>query len=345
MPRLRTLLPVLLLHAVGIGLLIGGCPSNESPSDSGRPDTERRGEREPLPPRANATHTPSREPAGQPARGYSNDTFERNLRPLPPALTEQARRDCKSGLLVDWETREILWEKQADKALPFASLTKMMTALIVAETIERDPRWTWEREVPVTRAASDIGGRQVWLDPRESFTVDELFKTVLVFSANDAAYLLAEAVGDGDVEDFVKTMNRRARRMGLESLRFSNPHGLPEKRASDDNRGNAKETAYLAAQLLEHDRIVRYASTRLDWLRKDTNKPTQLLNSNPLVNGKFSGANGMKTGYTNRSGFCIAATCEREGRTLVAVLLGCPSKEGRNNLVRDLLEWGYSTAR
>lgn len=276
--------------------------------------------------------------------GYTHPSqLQHTSQTAPEAIESLAQRACKGGVLIDWNRRTILWTKAADAPRPCASLTKMMTALLALEQVSSSPSWDLDREIPVTRAAARIGGSQVWLDPRETFTLDELLKCCLIFSANDAAYLLAESLTNGDVDAFVERMNRRARQNKWNSLRFHNPHGLPEGDNSPDNRGTPLDLACLAGALLQFPRAVYWSSTRLDWLREDTDTPTQLLNRNPLI-GKVAGINGMKTGFTNRAGFCIAATCERDGRVLVAVLMGCPSKDLRLALVKRLLEWGY-TAR
>lgn len=357
MRRLGTIVLVLAAHALVIAVMIGGCPDaarlstgserasagqDDLPSD-GRSGSGASGSTNRAGTRANDDGDPRRAPEGFEETRLSADTFEESPQTLPADLERRAARIPKAGVVIDWTARKVLWSKNERKVLPIASLTKMMTSLLVAERVRSDPGWSWDREIPVTESAWKIGGSQVWLDPREVFTVDELLKATLIFSANDAAYLLAEATANGKTSEFVTRMNRRARQLGLSGMRFANPHGLPESQAQNDNRGTALEVAFLAAQLLDVPRIVKYTSTRLDWLRQDTDQPLQLLNRNPLVVAQVPGVNGMKTGFTARAGFCIAATCTRRQRSLIVVLLGCERKENRNELVRDLLEWGYST--
>ncbi len=352
MRRLGTIVLVLAAHVLVIAVMTGGCPDGSwLPTSPDRVPDGQGGERS-----EQDSHADSAEDAGTPADNdaapkegaepegerLTSDTFEASPQTLPDELATRAQTVAQAGVVVDWTARKVLWSSNEHRVLPIASLTKMMTALLVAERVRSDPGWSWDREIPVTKAAWRIGGSQVWLDPREVFTVDELLKSTLIFSANDAAYLLAEALGDGDSSEFVARMNRKARQLGLSETRFANPHGLPESQAGSDNRGTALEIAYLAAQLLDVPRIVKHASTRLDWLRQDADQPLQLLSRNPLVVERVSGVNGMKTGFTARAGFCIAATCTRQQRSLVVVLLGCERKEDRNELVRDLLEWGYS---
>lgn len=258
-----------------------------------------------------------------------------------PAVSRKAT-SCKAGILVDWTNRRILWRRKDTAVAPIASLTKMMTAYLLVEAIATRPDISLETLVKVTATAAEIAGSQVYLDPRETFSLKDLLKCTMIFSANDAAHLIAEFLGGGDVQKFVKEMNAQANRMGLSHTRFLNPHGLPTSNGSE-NESSPLEMACLAGHLLDCPEIVRWSSTWLSYLRENTPKPFQLVNRNALVNPHegVPGVNGMKTGYTRDAGFCIAATCVREGRTLVAVVTGCPSSKERNSLVGSLLEWGY----
>ncbi|MFW5893929.1 MAG: D-alanyl-D-alanine carboxypeptidase family protein [Verrucomicrobiota bacterium] len=358
MKRLSSIVLVLAAHVLVITVMIGGCPeafrlstSSDRASSAGQggqrseesSSSEALGTANDNDSSANEQGDPRQAPANSEANRLKEETFDEVAQTLPSDLAERAARIPKAGVVIDWTARKVLWSKNESEVLPIASLTKMMTSLLVAERVETAPDWSWDREIPVTESAWKIGGSQVWLDPREVFTVEELLKATLIFSANDAAYLLAEATANGNVSEFVSRMNRKARQLGLSGMRFANPHGLPESQAENDNHGTALEVAFLAAQLMDVPRIVKYTSTRLDWLRQDTDQPLQLLNRNPLVVAQVPGVNGMKTGFTARAGFCIAATSTREQRSLIVVLLGCERKDNRNDLVRDLLEWGYST--
>jgi D-alanyl-D-alanine carboxypeptidase (penicillin-binding protein 5/6) len=273
---------------------------------------------------------------------FSARYFRNGTLPVTPGLKNRLN-DCRTGVLIDVTNRRLLWNKSGNQAVPLASLTKMMTALLLVERERSDPGLSLEQKVRVTKEAEAVGGSQVYLDHRESLTVDEILKCIMIFSANDAAYLAGQMLGNGSVDTFVRLMNQRSAELGLQKMRFLNPHGLPERGHDGENRGTALEVAFLAEQLLKYPEVVRWSSTRLSYLREKTGKPFQLLNRNQMVE-KVPGVNGMKTGYTQKAGFCIATTCQRDGRTLVAVVTGCPSSKRRNALVRDLLDWGYRAA-
>ncbi len=265
-------------------------------------------------------------------------TFRRAANPLPPELARRTGQ-CRNGVLIDWDKRKILWRKDANRPVPIASLTKMMTMLLLMETVREDPGVTLDSRVRVTREAAAVGGSQVYLDPRETFTLDELLKCVAIFSANDAAHLIAQYLGGGEVGPFVERMNRRAGELGLNQMRFYTPSGLPRKAGQVENRGTAMEVAFLAARLLRYPEVVKWTSTWLAWIREKSPKPFQLVNRNRLIKD-CPGVIGMKTGFTQKAGFCVAAVCRRKGRTLIAVTLGCPSQKVRNRLVCALLDWG-----
>ena len=253
-------------------------------------------------------------------------------------------KGCKTGIILDWDRQTILWGKDEKRAVPIASLTKMMTALLAREDIEKKPALTLETRIQVTPSSAKIGGSQVNLDPRENFSLDELLKCIMIFSANDAAHLLAEFIGDGKPEQFVRRMNSKAQALGLKSLKFYNSHGLPEGRSRKQNSGSALELAQLAGRLLQYPDIVKWSSTWVAHIREKTDKPFQLVNRNRLVK-TCKGVNGMKTGFTQKAGFCVAATCERGGRKVIVVVTGCSSSKARNALVTDLLDWAYANLK
>jgi len=258
-----------------------------------------------------------------------------------PADLQQQSQAASSAIVVDWDRKLILWQKQPQQAVPIASMTKMMTALLLMERLDQDPDLTLQTQVRVTPATMRIGGSQVYLDPRESFSIDDLLRCIMIFSANDAAFLIGEFLGNGSEATFIDQMNARARELGMNSFRFFNTHGLPSD--AGINRGNVVDLALLAGRLLEYDDVVKWASTWLSYLREDT-KPFQLVNRNRLVRS-CDGVNGMKTGYTRDAGFCVAATAQRHGgRRMIVVVTGCASANERNDLVAALFDWGYQQA-
>ncbi len=250
--------------------------------------------------------------------------------------------DCRTGVLIDWSNQRILWEKEADKTVPIASMVKMMTALLVMETIEDDPAVSLNTEVDVSERAAQVQGRQVWLDPRETFSLDDLLKMIMIHSANDAAYLAAEFIGDGDADAFVERMNQRGEDLGFGGAKFVNPHGLDGGREETANRATAREIAWLTSLLLDYPRVVHWASTWFETIREDDPRFNRfdLVNTNRLVRA-YEGVDGMKTGYTSLAGFCLAATVQRDGRRLIAVVTGCSSQNSRNDLVTALFDWGW----
>jgi D-alanyl-D-alanine carboxypeptidase (penicillin-binding protein 5/6) len=329
--RLIIILFVVVLHLAVLAWLLGSChgrrtePPRETPAEQvGDAEHAQQSARP-------AADAPGRDSA--PAE-YSDDFFADAVRPLPAALAERARI-CKAGVLIDWTRRLCLWDRNSTRAY-----TKMMTVLLLMRDLERRDDLSLSSVIPVTASAAKVGGRQVWLDPRESFSLDDLLQCILIRSANDCAYLVAEFLGGGDQKAFVARMNRTAAAMGLDSFTFYNSHGLPVSGSRQENVGSPRQLAYLAGLLMHYEDVVKWSSTRLSYIREDT-KPFQLVNTNKLIDS-CPGVNGMKTGYTSKSGYCLTATCARNGREVIAVALGCPSGKSRDELVRGLIEWAYT---
>ena len=268
---------------------------------------------------------------------------------LPPKVAAAADR-CNTGIMLELEPIRILWRRNADRPVPVASLTKMMTALLLMEKITADSAITLETPVEITKEAYAVGGSQVYLDPREVFTLDELLKCMMIHSANDAAYMIAQFIG-GTAEEFVQDMNRRARQLTMKHARFFNPHGLPVSGQKAENTATALEMAYLAGRLLTYPQVVQWSSTWADSIEKDDGRLRKLarralVNRNALVNPNHgvAGVNGMKTGYTADAGYCVAATCQRNDRALSVVVTGCPSSSERNRLVAGLIAAAFGDA-
>ncbi len=247
-----------------------------------------------------------------------------------------------SGIFIDMKTRKVLWAKNPRTAVPIASMTKMMTLLLALEDIMRPNNITSKTVVQVTREAFKVGGSQVYLDPKESFTLAELLKAVSIKSANDAAFLVAQFLGGGDVHSFVRRMNDRALQLGMKKTKFYNPHGLPGSTSRKDNVSCPEDLVLLAEQLLKYPPTTKLSSI---WRDKFRNGTFDLQNTNKLVEGnKYGGAigvDGMKTGYIKRSGFCNTITCKRGGRRIIAVATGFRTSAKRDNFMRKLLDWGY----
>ena len=271
---------------------------------------------------------------------YSPTFFSKAVRPLSRQL-EAAAAACRSGVVVDWSARQQLWGKAETRTVPIASLTKMMTVLVLVQDLETRTDIDLNTPVRVTREAALVGGRQVWLDPRETFPLQDIMRCALIHSANDAAFLLAQRLA-GSEAAYVKRMQERAAMLGVTSFAFHNAHGLPEGPTQRENTGCAIELAYLAGRLLQYPQVIEWTGTRLSYLEPRLDgKKTQLLNTNRLV-GRVRGVNGMKTGFTDKSGYCLVATCERAGRQVIVAVTGFARSAERDELASGLIEWAYS---
>lgn len=242
--------------------------------------------------------------------------------------------DCKSAILMDARTGEILFEQNADEALPPASVTKVMTLLLVMEAIE-DGRLSLDDVVTASAHASSMGGSQIFLKEGEQMTVEDLLKSVVIASANDAALALAEHLS-GSEETFVAQMNERAAELGMTNTHFENTNGLDD--TVERHVTSARDIALMSRALISHEKITEYASIWQDTIRDGA---FGLTNTNRLVRF-YRGATGLKTGSTAKAGFCISATAERDGMSLICVIMGAPSRDIRNAAASSLLDWGFA---
>lgn len=241
---------------------------------------------------------------------------------------------AKSSILMCADTGDIIYEKNAYEHLSPASVTKIMSILLVLEAIDSG-KISLEDEVPAGENSVKMGGSQIWLELGEKMTVNELFKAVVVASANDACTALGEYIA-GSSQAFVKLMNEKAQSLGLENTCFENCTGLDDK--IKNHYSCAYDLAVIAREVLKHDLIYNYSTIWLDYLR---NGKTELNNTNKLVN-KYDGINGLKTGTTSKAGFCVCATAEREDMNLIAVVLGADTSEHRFQTASNLLDFGFA---
>ncbi len=240
---------------------------------------------------------------------------------------------CRNAILVSSDTGEVLYEKDPDTPVPVASITKIMTLLITLEAVEAG-KVSLQDYVPISQHAYNMGGSQIWLEPGEQFTLDELVKAICVNSANDAAVAVAEFVG-GSEPAFAELMNKRATELGMQDTFFVNACGLD----AEGHLSSARDVAIMSEALLHHPLILEYSGIWTDTLR---NGETQLVNTNKLLN-KYDGITGLKTGTTSKAGVCISATATREGTSLIAVVLGSNSGEERFEAATSLLDYGFAT--
>ena len=249
-----------------------------------------------------------------------------------PDLTLNRRAVC----LIDQDTGTVLYEKNADQQMPIASITKVMTLLLTFEAIH-DGRLTLDTLVPVSEHAYHMGGSQIWLEPGEQFTLDEMIKAICVSSANDAAVAVAELVG-GSEQGFVQMMNDRAAELGMTNTTFHNACGLD----TEGHLSTARDVAIMSRQILTTcPEVLHYTGIWTDTLRGGA---TQLVNTNKLLR-RYNGITGLKTGTTGGAGVCISASATRDGLNLIAVVLGAPSSKDRFEAATTLLDYGFAAWR
>lgn len=239
---------------------------------------------------------------------------------------------AKSVVLMEPYTGNVLYENNADERLAPASITKIMSLLLVMEAIENE-KLTLDTKVTASEHAASMGGSQIWLEVGEEMTVDELLRASVIASANDATVALAEAVS-GSEETFVALMNERAKELGMKNTTFVNCCGLD----TDGHLTSGRDVAIMASALIKHDLIKKYSTVWMDALR---NGKSELTNTNKLVR-YYSGATGLKTGTTSKAGCCVAATAERDGMELVAVVMGGETSNERFTGAKKLLDYGFA---
>ena len=249
------------------------------------------------------------------------------------AAPEVAAPSC---LLMERSTGTVLYEKEADRQLAPASVTKIMTLLLVIEAIERG-QLRWDGLVTVSAHAAGKGGSQVFLEENEQMTVRDMVKCVTVSSANDCAAALAEAVA-GSESAFVEQMNRRAEELGMTGTHFANCTGLDDEAGADVHYTTARDIAVMSRELLSHPEIRQFTTIWMDTIRDGT---FGLSNTNKLVRF-YPDTTGLKTGYTSSAGYCMSASAEREGMELIATVMHCSSSTDRFESAKALLEYGFS---
>ena len=257
--------------------------------------------------------------------------------PAVQAITPAGTRDfdlpCQAAILVDEDSGTVLYEKNADEQRPIASITKVMTLLLTFQALE-EGKIHLDDVVPVSEHAYSMGGSQIWLEPGEQMTLNDMLKAICVSSANDAAVAVAEFVG-GSEPAFVQMMNERAAELGMTSTHFENACGLDQ----EGHLSSARDVAIMSREMLLHHTEVRdYCSIWTDTLRDGA---TQLVNTNKLLKS-YSGITGLKTGTTSKAGVCISASAERNGLRLIAVVLGSASGKERFEAATTLLDYGFA---
>ena len=255
---------------------------------------------------------------------------------LPSAGAEGLDIPAPSAILMDAATGTILFEKNADERLPPASVTKVMTLLLVMEALDSG-RIGWEDTVIASENAAAKGGSQVYLEVGEQMSMDEMLKSVVVSSANDCATALAEHIA-GSEAAFVEMMNARAQELGLTDTHYVNCTGLDDEPNAAEHLTTAHDIAVISRELLRHDEIRKYTTIWMDTVRDGK---FGLSNTNKLVRF-YEGTTGLKTGYTSAAGHCISASAKRDGIELIAVVLNCSSSTDRFQSAKALLDYGFA---
>jgi len=222
---------------------------------------------------------------------------------------ESLTLDSSSAILIDQQSGKVLFEKNSHDKLPMASMTKVMSMLIIMENIENG-NLKYEDKVIISKNASGMGGSQVFLQEGEEYKVKDLLKCIAVSSANDAVVAMAEKIS-GSVDAFVKLMNKKAKELGLENTNFANPHGLD----NENHYSTASDMAIMSRELLKHEDILKFTSIYEDYLTKPDGSQVWLVNTNRLVRF-YEGVDGLKTGYTTEAGYCLTATAKKNNLRL-----------------------------
>ena len=243
--------------------------------------------------------------------------------------------NSKSAIMLEASTGSIIFEKNSHERFNPASMTKMMSMLLIMEAIENNVI-SWDEMVTISENASSMGGSQILLETGEKMTVDNLIKGVAIASGNDAAVALAEKIG-GTEDYFVELMNKRATELGLKNTHFQNAHGID----AENHYSTAYDMSVIARELLKHEKITDYTKIYEMYLRENTNRKVWLVNTNKLVRF-YDYIDGLKTGYTRGAGYCITLTGMKNGMRLIAVTMDEPSIESRNRETLGLIDYGFA---
>ena len=243
--------------------------------------------------------------------------------------------NAKSAILIEASTGEILYQKNANERLAPASMTKIMSLILIMENIENG-NLKWNDIVVVSKNASSMGGSQIFLETNEMMTVEDLVKGICIASGNDATVSLAEKIA-GTEKAFVKLMNDKAKSLGLRNTNFMNSTGLD----AEGHYSSAYDMSIMARELVRHEKILEFSSIYEDYLRKNTAKKFWLVNTNKLVKF-YSYIDGLKTGYTGNAGYCLTATGMKNDMRLISVVMGEENTDNRTTDTLAMLDYGFN---
>ncbi len=243
--------------------------------------------------------------------------------------------NASSAILIERDTGSVLFDKNADEKLPPASMTKIMTMILVMEALHKG-KINMKDKVRTSEYAASMGGSQIFLEAGEEMTVEEMLKGIALASGNDASVALGEHIA-GTNDAFVKLMNDKAKELGLKNTHFENATGLPGK----EHYSTARDMALMAKELLKYEQITKYTGQYEDYLRENTEKKFWLVNTNKLVKF-YPGVDGLKTGYTSEAKYCLTATAKKNGMRVIAVVMGAPTTKERNAQVTQMLDYAFA---
>lgn len=312
---------------------------------------------EPTKPQPTKPAEPTKPQPTKPATGklaniapYRQGHYKLDLKKLPEKLTKNIDF-VRSGVLIDLDTHTILWERNSTKQYPIASLTKMLTSLALLRRVETSPDITLQTTVKVTKEdfeyiKSKKMGNGALLEPTDVFTLQDYLKCMVISSCNDAAYIIGKYLGDGDLATGIQRLNAQAKALGLADVTIHTPNGLPySQEPRVENQGSAISVAFLGECVMKSPEYMKWAGTTKDSIVHHRGNHTDLAATNRLLRDRVPGITGLKTGYTDGAGQCIALSCTREKRTLLLVVMGVPANgdhgKRRDEAAKQLLDWGF----
>ncbi len=243
--------------------------------------------------------------------------------------------NVRSAILIERDTGKVLYEKNSNQELPPASMTKIMTMLLIMEAID-EGKLSWNEKIRASEYAASMGGSQIFLEPGEEMTTKELLKGIAIGSGNDASVAMAERIA-GSEQAFVEKMNNKAKELGLKNTYFKNATGLPAK----GHYSTAYDMAIMARELLKYEEITKFTGMYEAYLRENTDKKFWLVNTNKLVRF-YPGVDGLKTGFTSEAKYGLTATAKKNGMRVIAVVFGAPTSKERNAQVTKMLDYAFS---
>lgn len=260
---------------------------------------------------------------------------------IPSAFAAEEKKNTdivsnvKSAILIERDTGTVLYEKNSNEELPPASMTKIMTMLLIMEAID-EGKLSWNEKVRTSEYAASMGGSQIFLEPGEEMTTKEMLRGIAIGSGNDASVAMAERIA-GSEDAFVDMMNAKAKELGLKHTFFKNTTGLPVS----GHYSTAADMAIMAKELLKYEGITKFTGMYEAYLRENTDKKFWLVNTNKLVRF-YPGVDGLKTGFTAEAKYCLTATAQKDGMRVIAVVFGAPTSKERNAQVTKLLNYAFA---